>query len=114
MSGVETGERAIAALAPFVLQELLVAGRHPNTTTRVDGFGPGVAGQIREAPAEAPLQLRRQRIVVGFPEPGHLEHAPKFGPWRASLDAARRAGIGCVEIMPLFEPAGHRPEVAHF
>src|SRR6266566_5696479 len=103
MAGAETGDRAVAAHAPLVLRELLVSGGHANAAAGVDGLRPGIADQIREPRAEAPLQLRRQRIVVGFPEPGYLEHAAKFRPWRASLDAACRAGVGCVEVMPLFE-----------
>src|SRR5437879_2946954 len=98
MAGAETGDRAVAAHAPLVLRELLVSGGHANADAGVDGLRPGIADQIREPRAESPLQLRRQRIVVGFTEPGYLEHAAKFRPWRAGLDAARRAGIGALKL----------------
>src|SRR5258708_6270093 len=114
MAGAETGDRAVAAHAPLVLRELLVSGGHANAAASVDRLRPGIADQIREPRAEAPLQLRRQRIVVGLTEPGYLEHAAKFRPRRAGLDAARRAGIGGIEIVPLFEPPGNRAEVANF
>src|SRR5438477_5564063 len=114
MGGAETGNRTVAAHAPLVLRELLVSGGHANATACVDRLRPRIADQIRETCTEAPLQLRRQRIVVGFPKSGYLEHAAKFRPWRAGLDAARRAGIGRVEIMPLLQPSRHRAEVANF